>query len=185
VSTGTGAVLILTGPPGSGKTTVGRAVTDELDPSVDFESDWFWHTLRRGYVEPWRPESHDQNRTVLTAMAAAATTLAHGGYHVVCNGIIGPWQLDLFVGAAAESGTTLHYTVLRPSLEATLARASTRSAPGLVDEGPIRSLWEQFAHLGRYEHHALDNSDLGVAATVARVLERYRSGQDVLSPGRP
>jgi predicted kinase len=175
-----GSVLIVTGPPGSGKTTVASVVADHFDPSVDFESDWFWRILRRGAIEPWLPESHRQNRTVLRSMAAAAVTLAQGGYHVVLNGIIGPWQLDLFLEAFTAAGTEAHYTVLRPSLEITLERATSRSAPDLVDEVPIRSLWEQFSQLGPYERHALDNSALDVDATVTEVLDRYRSGRDRL-----
>lgn len=175
-----GDLLILTGPPGSGKTTIGRLVVEQLDPSVDFESDWFWHILRRGYVEPWSVEAHDQNRTVIQAMAASATTLASGGYHVVVNGIIGPWQLDLFLDACTWAGVEVHYTVLRPSLEVTLARATARWAPQLVDEGPIRQMWEQFADLAQYEPHVVDNTALDVHQTLVAVLERYRSGSDRL-----
>ncbi len=177
----TGSVLILTGPPGSGKSTVASVVADRLGPSVAFESDWFWHILRTGFIEPWRPGSDRQNRTVLEAMAAAVVTLADGGYHVVLDGIIGPWYLDLFLEAFGPAGTDAHYTVLRPSLEVTLARATTRSAPALVDEQPVRLLWEQFADLGPYEHHALDNGALGLDDTVAEVLARYHSGRDRLS----
>lgn len=167
---------MLAGPPGSGKTTVGRAVADRLDPSVDFETDWYWSILRRGFVEPWRPESEPQNRTVLAAIAASATTLGAGGYHVVLNGILGPWPLDLFTEALAGSGLACHYLVLRPSLEACVARATGRPAPALVDEGPVRQLWAQFGDLGRYESHVIDTTVRSVDETVAVTLERYRAG---------
>ena len=80
------AVLLLTGPPGSGKSTVGRLVAEHFDPAACVESDWFWTTIVRGGIAPWLAEADAQNRTVLRTCAAAAAGLAVGGYTVVMNG---------------------------------------------------------------------------------------------------
>jgi adenylate kinase family enzyme len=79
-------ILVLTGPPGAGKSTVADLVTERFDPSAHVESDWFWTTIVRGHIAPWLPEADAQNRSVLRACAAATAELALGGYTVVVDG---------------------------------------------------------------------------------------------------
>ena len=80
-----GPVLLLTGPPGSGKSTVARLVAERFDPAACVESYWFWTTIVRGLVLPWLPEADAQNGTVLRACAAVAAELSGGGYTVVVD----------------------------------------------------------------------------------------------------
>ena len=68
-------LLILTGPPGAGKSTVARIVAAADDPSVCLEADWWWTTIVRGFEPPWSPAADGQNRTVLRSVVAAARVL--------------------------------------------------------------------------------------------------------------
>ena len=52
------SLLILSGPPGAGKSTVAPLVAADADPSVRLESDWFWTTFVNGFVEPWLPAEY-------------------------------------------------------------------------------------------------------------------------------
>jgi hypothetical protein len=94
-----GTLLLLTGSPGCGKTTVAPLVADRHEPSACLDLDWFFATLQRGAIEPWRPESHTQNRVVLHAAAEAVAAFAAGGYFTVGEGILYPFMLDLFAAA--------------------------------------------------------------------------------------
>jgi hypothetical protein len=40
--------------------------------AVHLESDLFWHFSASGYVEPWKPESHEQNTLVMEIVAEVA-----------------------------------------------------------------------------------------------------------------
>jgi adenylate kinase family enzyme len=61
---------MLTGPPGAGKTTTARLLAAGSERAVHLESDSFFHFIRAGYVEPWKPEAHEQNTTVMRIVAA-------------------------------------------------------------------------------------------------------------------
>ncbi|WP_338886346.1 hypothetical protein [Rhodococcus sovatensis] len=93
----------------------------------------------------------------MNVIAGASFAYAAGRFTMVLDGIVGPWMLQHFRYHAPD--IDVHYVVLRPDRDITLARAQARTVPhALVDEQPIITMWHQFASMGSYESHVLDTS---------------------------
>ncbi|HEX2843356.1 AAA family ATPase [Hyphomicrobium sp.] len=147
-----GEILILTGTPGSGKTTTAQAIAAlPGTPKVHLHSDDFWHFIKTGAIPPYLPEAHGQNAVVMGVLARAAESYATGGYFVIVDGIIGPWFLAPFRTLLSP----LHYIVLRPDLADALQRCRERGGNTLSDPDPITALHEQFGDLGELADHVL------------------------------
>lgn len=166
-----GRIIILTGPPGTGKSTAATLAAREsnLEKSVHLHTDDFYHALSKGALPPHLPGAEAQNRVVIEAFLAAAKRLSEGGYDVVVDGIVGPWFLEPWL-AAARAGCEIHYLILRASREETLARALGR---GKLDRQTNRELvetmWEQFQNIGPYEAHVIDTTALSLRGTVSAI----------------
>ena len=137
------SLLVVSGPPGAGKSTVARILADRASPSVLVEGDAFFGFLARGAIEPWLPASRAQNETVTQAAAAAAGRYALGGFATVYDGVVGPWFLPTFV--AASGLDRLDYVILLPPVEVCVARVATRTGHGFTDEAATRKMHAEFA----------------------------------------
>jgi cytidylate kinase len=173
-----GAITILSGPPGSGKTTVGRILAKTTEkPTVHLVTDSFYVAIKKGFVPPFLPEAARQNEVVIRVIVESMLGYAVGGYDVVVDGIIGPWSLAPFVNAAARSRILLSFVVLRPSYEQTYSRAASREGKQLKASGPIRGLYGAFESLGALEKHVIDSTTHSVDTTVEHVRTGVRIGQ--------
>lgn len=179
-------VILLTGPPGSGKTTTARSLALTYSKAVHLHTDDFWHYITAGRIPPHLAAADAQNHTVMGVIAGAAKAYTGGGFVCVVDGVVGPWMLEHFRGmydgsGSGSGGPRVHCIVLRPGRDETLRRAQARRSPGaLLDEGPVTAMWDQFADLGTLEGHAIDTSRDTPETTLARVRKAVASGAYML-----
>lgn len=170
------SLLIVTGPPGAGKSAVAALLADRVEPSVLVAGDDFFAFLARGAIPPWQPESDTQNEVVTQAAGAAAGRFAAGGLATIYDGVVGPWFLPTF--AAATGLDRLDYVILLPSVERCLARVATRLGHGFSDEPATRKMHAEFTDADVDPRHVLvDPPDTPDA--VADAIEAARAFGDL------
>jgi adenylate kinase family enzyme len=169
-------LILIAGPPGVGKSTVGRLLAEDASTSVHLHTDDLYTWIVRGYIEPWKAESWDQNGTIVDGVIALADTFAAGGYLTVVDGVLGPWWLDRW----RALDRPVHYALIRPSLEATLARASGRPDHPLQDLDVVRQMHANFREVGAIERHVVDSTRQSASETAAEIRRRVEAGELIL-----
>jgi len=168
-------IVILTGPPGAGKTTLAAHLAAGAARGVHVHGDVFYNFLAQP-IAPVLPESQAQNETVIRAALRTAAAFAAGGYEVFLDGIFGPWFLPLVADELAPTGLATEYVVLRIDLRRARARATTR----VVDPAEARvveQMHASFADLGGHGAHALDVGDRTTQELAAELARRSAAGQ--------
>jgi predicted kinase len=179
-------IVVVTGPSGAGKTTVGRLVATAFDPSVHIQMDDFTPFVVNGWVEPSSPEAAHQNHVLGGAVAVAAMNFAYGGYTVVLDGHVFPEGLDRLAQECSRRGLPLHYAVLRTDLATCVGRVTQRH-PGDADPESLARQHSRFFDLGDHEAKVIDASGTpeAVAAALLSALaaRRLLAASSGRSPG--
>lgn len=150
-------VLILTGPPGAGKSTIASVLAQRAAVGVHLESDRFFDFIRGGHLEPWKPESQKQNEVVMGVVGQAAATYAEAGYFTVIDGIVLPrWFLGPLRETLRTAGFRVVYVVLWAPLAVCTSRVDARELVALPEPEVVPGIWSQFEDLGEFAGHAVD-----------------------------
>lgn len=168
-----GSLLVITGPPGAGKSAVAAIIGEGLDRSAVVTGDSFFGFLANGKREPWLPAAHEQNATVIKAAAAATARFVQGGYDTVYEGVVGPWFLPEFTNASDLE--SLDYVILMPPVDICLARIGRRDH-GFTEESATRHMHRDFAHAEIDTRHIIDNATASPHETAELVLNARHSG---------
>jgi tRNA uridine 5-carbamoylmethylation protein Kti12 len=171
-------VLILTGPPGVGKTSTAGVLSQRFGPGVHLKSDFFFDFVSSEFVEPWRPESQRQNEVVMRTVGEAAASYARGGYFVVVDGIVIPHRfLSTVRDALAADGHAVAYAVLSAPLTTCIERVADREGLELSDPAVVEQLWDEFADLGEYDSHAVPVGTSTPAEVADAIVRRLLDGK--------
>lgn len=177
-----GRIIIITGAPGTGKTTMASIIAKEsdLEKSVHLHTDDFYHYLCKGAIPPYLSESEEQNLIVIEAFLEAAKRFVHSGYDVIVDGIIGIWFLEPWL-KIVQDNLEVHYIILRATKNETMKRAIERTK---LDRGTnvqlVETMWNQFQNLGYYERYVIDITNCSIEETVLMIKERIKRKSHLL-----
>ncbi|MDE0318717.1 MAG: AAA family ATPase [Acidimicrobiaceae bacterium] len=173
-------IILLTGVPGAGKTSVAGALAAMFPRSAHVEADVLRTCIREGRVNPGGSPSDEADRQlelVTRMVAEVANRLFAEGFTVIVDDVVVTrGRLDGYL--AALRGAPLHYVLLAPSREVVLERDRRR-----VD----KSVAEQYLWLyDRMEQECvgigldLDTSPWDENETAAAIAGAIRDGQGLI-----
>jgi predicted kinase len=177
----TGTVIVVSGSPGVGKSTVSRLVAAEFERSVHVRADDVMASVVSGWVDPNLPEAGAQNEAVGGAIAVSAMSFAGDGYVTVVDGYLFPDGVAGLAAACAVRDLSCHYVVLIADLDTCWARASGRGEGRWpLELEPFAAVNARFAALELDTRHVIDGSPPPETVRDA-VLSAFRAGSLVVS----
>jgi chloramphenicol 3-O-phosphotransferase len=177
-------IVILSGPSGAGKSSVAESLCERYDRTVHIKMDDFYESIRMGRINPMRPESNHQNIMVTRAAARAASAYAQDLFAVFIDGVIGTHLLPVYVDELRDSGVAVHFVLLMPTLEETLARVAPRDSRRQMPLEKHRALYAQFERYGAFAGCVVDTTGLTPDQSADIVMARCGEGACLVRTAR-
>lgn len=174
-------VLILTGPPGAGKSTVARALADRYDRVAHIDVDTLRHFVTpTGYVAPGKPGFERQEALATRNACALALNFLQERFAVIIDDVvIGPPHLSGYVDGLKAGGFGVHVVRLMPDLDTCLQRNRDRRE-GRMNAERVETVWREFQAAPAAQGSVIDSSELTADETADRLQALTTSGESLV-----
>lgn len=153
-------LYIITGPAGSGKSTISKKLAESLDKSVLIEGDDIYHHVVGGYVSPWKSGNHLS--TFWNVCIKIIETYLSDGFDVVFNYIVDLKDLEIL--KTSFNNYSINFVVLLANETVLLERDSQRPLDCQMKERCI-TLLNSFKNENYNPNNILDTSYLSIDET--------------------
>jgi chloramphenicol 3-O-phosphotransferase len=174
-------ILILTGPPGAGKSSVAEALADRYDRVAHVDVDTLRHFITpTGYRSPGKPGFERQQALAIRNACDLARNFMAERFAVIIDDVVGGReQLERYMEGLKDAGVALHYVRLMPSLAVCHERNKGRRADRVADER-LELLYREFEGAGDMPGSVIDSSAMTVEATADRLQALTTAGESIV-----
>jgi adenylate kinase family enzyme len=174
-------VLLISGPPGAGKTTLAKALVKAARaPVIHIEGDAFNAFLPTNVKMPMMRRLR---LSAMQAMMAAARPFSRAGQDTIVDFSIGPWFLPAVMPFLRD--TPLDCVILLPPKETCAARVAVRKEGRMPDYALYADMYDAFTAAKDFEDHMITGA-LDTAALVRHIRLGLGKGRfRVAKKGRP
>ena len=123
-------IVLITGPPGVGKSAVSRALCERFDRMLHVDVDVLRGWVRAGYRHPWAQDEQAREQRLLAIRNASAIALECSALRYACliDDTALSTDIEAYRAAVAGAGAPVHAVTLLPSLEVARSRGAGRDA---------------------------------------------------------
>ena len=163
-------ILAITGPAGSGKTTIGAKLASEIDKCVNIDADHFKHLIVNGFIYGDEDNAAGVSQWELLGrnVGIVAKNFQEAGYNVIINGYINEpaWEnIQKYV-------TLDHKILLLPHVDVVTRRDGGRDAEIQMGAEAVKKHHHYFSNASYYQDFlVMDSSEQDVEDTVAQIKE--------------
>jgi hypothetical protein len=159
-------ILFITGPAGSGKSTVAEQLAKQIDNSVNIDADQVKHFVVSNFLYDESPEGIKQWELLGQNLSLLANKFSADNYNVIINGYIGDFAWEVL----NKNTQITHKVLLLPHKSETIRRDLSRDANVVMGKRAVDKHHDYFSNSLTYiDFVKIDSTALNSDETVKAI----------------